>query len=139
MKRKRQPRKQSLRPRLNKQSASSKQASRSVVCPSVTDRPTGRALSRVRAEGACCMLPTDHRHFPALLLSSSLLLSSRHAHILQFPTMGLAKTLEPFVCGGSAATFASVAIHPIDLAKVRVGFQCLSSCAVQLRELQLHY
>jgi solute carrier family 25 oxoglutarate transporter 11 len=32
----------------------------------------------------------------------------------------LAKTLEPFVCGGSAATFASVIIHPIDLAKVRM-------------------
>ena len=36
--------------------------------------------------------------------------------------MGIAKTAEPFVCGGSAATFASVAIHPIDLAKVRVSF-----------------
>lgn len=33
---------------------------------------------------------------------------------------GAAKTLEPFVCGGSAATFASCAIHPIDLAKVRM-------------------
>ena len=33
--------------------------------------------------------------------------------------MGLAKTAEPFVCGGSAAAFASVVIHPIDLAKVR--------------------
>ncbi|KAL3919620.1 MAG: hypothetical protein SGARI_007158 [Bacillariaceae sp.] len=33
---------------------------------------------------------------------------------------GLAKQLEPFVCGGSAATFASVIIHPIDLAKVRM-------------------
>jgi solute carrier family 25 oxoglutarate transporter 11 len=32
---------------------------------------------------------------------------------------GLAKALEPFVCGGSAATFASIFIHPIDLAKVR--------------------
>ena len=32
--------------------------------------------------------------------------------------MGIAKTAEPFVCGGSAATFASVVIHPIDLAKV---------------------
>lgn len=31
----------------------------------------------------------------------------------------VAKTLEPFVCGGAAATFASVIIHPIDLAKVR--------------------
>ena len=35
----------------------------------------------------------------------------------------LAKTLEPFVCGGSAATFASIVIHPIDLAKVRKGKQ----------------
>lgn len=33
--------------------------------------------------------------------------------------MTLAQTLEPFVCGGSAATFASVVIHPMDLAKVR--------------------
>jgi solute carrier family 25 (mitochondrial oxoglutarate transporter), member 11 len=32
----------------------------------------------------------------------------------------LAKRLEPFVCGGSAATLASVVIHPIDLAKVRM-------------------
>ena len=32
----------------------------------------------------------------------------------------LAKTLEPFVCGGSAATFASIVIHPLDLAKVRM-------------------
>eukprot|EP00977_Amphora_coffeiformis_P025043 scaffold18052_cov175-Amphora_coffeaeformis.AAC.7 len=31
-----------------------------------------------------------------------------------------AKALEPFVCGGSAATFASVIIHPLDLAKVRM-------------------
>ena len=28
------------------------------------------------------------------------------------------KTAEPFVCGGSAATFASCVIHPMDLAKV---------------------
>lgn len=33
--------------------------------------------------------------------------------------MGVAKSAEPFVCGGSAATFASVIIHPMDLAKVR--------------------
>ena len=33
---------------------------------------------------------------------------------------GIAKTLEPFVCGGSAATFASIVIHPLDLAKVRM-------------------
>jgi len=30
------------------------------------------------------------------------------------------KAAEPFVCGGSAATFASIVIHPIDLAKVRM-------------------
>lgn len=29
-------------------------------------------------------------------------------------------TAEPFVCGGSAATFASCVIHPMDLAKVRM-------------------
>lgn len=34
--------------------------------------------------------------------------------------MTVSKTLEPFVCGGSAATFASVVIHPMDLAKVRM-------------------
>mmetsp|Transcript_53717 Transcript_53717/g.64788 ORF Transcript_53717/g.64788 Transcript_53717/m.64788 type:complete len:306 (+) Transcript_53717:193-1110(+) len=34
--------------------------------------------------------------------------------------MPVAKVLEPFVCGGSAATFASCVIHPIDLAKVRM-------------------
>ena len=28
------------------------------------------------------------------------------------------KGAEPFVCGGSAATFASCVIHPMDLAKV---------------------
>lgn len=33
---------------------------------------------------------------------------------------GFAKAVEPFVCGGSAATFASCVIHPIDLAKVRM-------------------
>jgi len=32
----------------------------------------------------------------------------------------LAKTLQPFVCGGSAATFASIVIHPMDLAKVHM-------------------
>lgn len=30
------------------------------------------------------------------------------------------KIAEPFVCGGSAATFASIVIHPMDLAKVRM-------------------
>ena len=35
----------------------------------------------------------------------------------------LAKSLEPFVCGGAAATFASIIIHPIDLAKVRFFFR----------------
>jgi len=33
---------------------------------------------------------------------------------------GLAKTIEPFFCGGLAATGASCVIHPIDLAKVRM-------------------
>lgn len=32
----------------------------------------------------------------------------------------LAITLQPFACGGFAATFASVFIHPLDLAKVRM-------------------
>jgi solute carrier family 25 oxoglutarate transporter 11 len=31
-----------------------------------------------------------------------------------------AERLQPFACGGSAATFASCVIHPIDLAKVRM-------------------
>jgi len=36
------------------------------------------------------------------------------------PPKSLAKKVEPFVCGGTAATFASVVIHPMDLAKVRM-------------------
>lgn len=32
--------------------------------------------------------------------------------------MTIAKSLEPYVCGGTAATFGSCCIHPIDLAKV---------------------
>ena len=32
----------------------------------------------------------------------------------------VAKALQPFVCGGAAATFASIVIHPMDLAKVRM-------------------
>jgi len=32
----------------------------------------------------------------------------------------VAKFAEPFVCGGTAATFASIVIHPMDLAKVRM-------------------
>jgi solute carrier family 25 oxoglutarate transporter 11 len=34
--------------------------------------------------------------------------------------MTVAKQLEPYVCGGTAATFGSCCIHPIDLAKVRM-------------------
>jgi len=34
--------------------------------------------------------------------------------------MTVAKSLEPYVCGGTAATFGSCCIHPIDLAKVRM-------------------
>ncbi|VEU44517.1 unnamed protein product [Pseudo-nitzschia multistriata] len=34
--------------------------------------------------------------------------------------MTIAKSLEPYVCGGTAATFGSCCIHPIDLAKVRM-------------------
>jgi len=33
---------------------------------------------------------------------------------------GFAAIAQPFVCGGSAATFASCVIHPMDLAKVRM-------------------
>jgi len=33
---------------------------------------------------------------------------------------GILKAAEPFACGGTAATFASCVIHPIDLAKVRM-------------------
>eukprot|EP00968_Pinguiococcus_pyrenoidosus_P012980 scaffold1166_cov261-Pinguiococcus_pyrenoidosus.AAC.9 len=32
----------------------------------------------------------------------------------------VARALQPFVCGGTAACFASCIIHPIDLAKVRL-------------------
>jgi len=34
--------------------------------------------------------------------------------------MTISKSLEPYVCGGTAATFGSCCIHPIDLAKVRM-------------------
>lgn len=34
--------------------------------------------------------------------------------------MTISKILEPYVCGGTAATFGSCCIHPIDLAKVRM-------------------
>lgn len=43
-----------------------------------------------------------------------------HATTKTVEPSGIAKTLEPFVCGGSAATFASIVIHPLDLAKVRM-------------------
>jgi solute carrier family 25 oxoglutarate transporter 11 len=33
-----------------------------------------------------------------------------------------AKAFQPFACGGAAATFASIVIHPMDLAKVRLSF-----------------
>ncbi len=36
------------------------------------------------------------------------------------PENRAAKIAEPFVCGGTAATMASIAIHPMDLAKVSV-------------------
>lgn len=36
------------------------------------------------------------------------------------PEHKVAKIAEPFVCGGTAATMASIAIHPMDLAKVRM-------------------
>ena len=34
------------------------------------------------------------------------------------PAPTTAKTLEPFVCGGSAAIIASCVVHPVDLVKV---------------------
>jgi len=34
--------------------------------------------------------------------------------------MTIMKSIEPYVCGGTAATFGSCCIHPIDLAKVRM-------------------
>ena len=50
--------------------------------------------------------------------SALLQIASFFSHHHPPTIMGFAKTAEPFVCGGSAATFASVIIHPIDLAKV---------------------
>lgn len=48
--------------------------------------------------------------------------SCRHTKLPSDKTMadskGIVKTVEPFVTGGAAATFASIVIHPIDLAKV---------------------
>ena len=48
----------------------------------------------------------------------------------------VAKALEPFVCGGTAATFASIVIHPIDLAKVRIRIQ---DFAEKARKCPLHW
>jgi solute carrier family 25 oxoglutarate transporter 11 len=45
---------------------------------------------------------------------------ARHATVRSGTANPVAKALEPFVCGGSAATFASIVIHPLDLAKVRM-------------------
>jgi len=53
---------------------------------------------------------------PALYYSKQALITKMSTQNAK--TSGLAKTLEPFVCGGLSATFASVVIHPIDLAKV---------------------
>ena len=39
---------------------------------------------------------------------------------------------EPFACGGSAATFASCVIHPMDLAKVCMK-KCVRHCATRRR------
>jgi solute carrier family 25 oxoglutarate transporter 11 len=36
------------------------------------------------------------------------------------PTVSFAITAQPYVCGGAAAVFAAVAIHPIDLVKVHL-------------------
>ena len=45
-------------------------------------------------------------------------------HTTNTATMTIAKSLEPYVCGGTAATFGSCCIHPIDLAKVCIS--CIS-------------
>jgi solute carrier family 25 oxoglutarate transporter 11 len=44
----------------------------------------------------------------------------RHSTVTSGQANPVAKAMEPFVCGGSAATFASIVIHPLDLAKVRM-------------------
>jgi hypothetical protein len=44
----------------------------------------------------------------------------------------LAKVAEPFVCGGAAATFASIIIHPIDLAKGSTSLLLSSSSSLLL-------
>ena len=47
---------------------------------------------------------------------------------------GFARAAEPFVCGGSAATFASIIIHPMDLAKVRSFFVGLQGVHPRVEE-----
>ena len=38
----------------------------------------------------------------------------------EYKVTGVAKMVKPYICGGSAAMFASSCIHPIDLIKVRL-------------------
>ena len=38
----------------------------------------------------------------------------------KYEVPGVAGVLKPYICGGSAAMFASSCIHPIDLTKVRL-------------------
>lgn len=40
--------------------------------------------------------------------------------VISSPPASIAKIAEPFACGGTAASFASCVIHPLDLAKVRM-------------------
>ncbi|CAN0403048.1 unnamed protein product, partial [Laminaria digitata] len=44
----------------------------------------------------------------------------------------MAAVVQPFVCGGMAACFASCCIHPIDLAKVRI--QLLGSMSPETKK-----
>eukprot|EP00978_Attheya_sp_CCMP212_P037601 scaffold178854_cov58-Attheya_sp.AAC.7 len=66
----------------------------------------------------------DRRRRCRYLLQASLLTTTSQAPALDLTMSkdqgGFAKAAQPFVCGGSAATFASCIIHPIDLAKVRM-------------------
>ena len=77
------------------------------------------------------ILTTDNDNTTSSVISATELLVSISfdyfpltIHIIQLsqtmPETSIAKLAEPFVCGGSAATFASVIIHPMDLAKVRM-------------------
>jgi hypothetical protein len=68
-------------------------------------------VSRISCENVYTMLAPQPGSNPPIGPSSPTTVPTYLTNELQ--------VAEPFVCGGTAASFASVIIHPIDLAKVR--------------------